>query len=341
MTDAPRLSICIPTYKRSACLAELLDSILTQNLAEIEVVISDDASPDDTETVARSYADRFARFTYIRQPENIGLDRNFLAVGAAATGEYIWLMGDDDRLEVGGAQRVLDALDRWQGVAGLTLGVIDYNHDMTRPTGIRETPPTQLLHGIGDVFGTLAELLGFMSAMVVRRGSWNAIAAEPATREFMKYYVQVYIVGRILQQDGASWGVVHDPCVGFRTDNDQFLSKFGWMDRLKMDVVAYDQLADALLADDPAARRRMRQRIFNVHVMARIKNAKTASGRTSGGLAVARYLYGPYHGTRGYWTKAVPALLAPDWILRTMRSAYKKFSPSSGAGRARSLTGNS
>ena len=44
----PSLSICIPTYNRSRCLAELLDSILSQGLPQIEVVVSDDASSDDT-----------------------------------------------------------------------------------------------------------------------------------------------------------------------------------------------------------------------------------------------------------------------------------------------------
>jgi len=165
----PSLSICIPTYNRSSCLKELLDSIIAQGLPEIEVVISDDASSDNTAEIAEAYRDRIAKFTYLRQTENIGLDRNFLAVTAAATGDYLWLMGDDDRIEPGGARRVIEALGRSPGVAGLTLGAIDYDPTMTRATGLRQTPETHLIQGNGAVFSTISDLLGFMSAMVVDR----------------------------------------------------------------------------------------------------------------------------------------------------------------------------
>ena len=53
-----KLSICIPTYKRSAMLAELLESIIAESIADVEVIVTDDASPDDTETVVASYTDR-------------------------------------------------------------------------------------------------------------------------------------------------------------------------------------------------------------------------------------------------------------------------------------------
>ena len=280
----PTLSICIPTYNRSALLAELLDSIIAQGLPEIEVVVSDDASPDDTVAVAERYRGRIARYTLIAQPVNIGLDRNFLAVVEAATGDYIWLMGDDDLIEPGGARRVLESLQRWPGVCGLTLGVIDYDVRMRHPVGVRTMPPTQLMTGVGRVFGEMAEVLGFMSALVVDRRRWHAVAAEPASGDFENYYIQVYIVGRIIERFG-NWGVVQEPCVGFRTGNDQFGVKFGWFNRLKIDVAAYDQIADALLGDDPAAHAAMRQRIFETHVMARLNNAQDGDGADAGAVA--------------------------------------------------------
>ncbi|WP_156679078.1 glycosyltransferase family 2 protein [Sphingomonas profundi] len=333
----PTLSICIPTYNRSRCLAELLDSIIAQDLPEIEVVVSDDASPDDTVAVAERYRGRIARLTFLSQPVNIGLDRNFLAVVEAATGDYIWLMGDDDRLEPGGARRVLDALRRWPDVHGLTLGVIDYDVTMERPAGLRATPPTQRLTGVGQVFGELADLLGFMSALVVDREHWRRMAADPSARAFENYYIQVYLVGRIVGRDGG-WGVVQEPCVGFRTGNDQFEVKFGWFQRLRIDVAAYDQLADALLADDPAAHAAMRHRVFDTHVMARINNAKTAPGRTPSVWRAAGYLFGPYGAMPRFWTRGLPTLFAPKWIIRHARSLYKRYGSRSGAARARAMT---
>lgn len=332
----PTLSICIPTYKRSALLAELLDSIIAEGLPEIEVVVSDDASPDDTVAVAERYRSRIARFTFIAQPVNIGLDRNFLAVVEAATGDYIWLMGDDDRIEPGGARRVLDSLARWSGVGGLTLGVIDYDVRMRDPVGVRAMPPTQLMCGAAQVFGEMAEVLGFMSALVVDRCRWQAIAAEPASAAYQNYYIQVYIIGRIIGRHG-SWGVVQEPCVGFRTGNDQFGAKFGWFVRLKIDVAAYDQIADGLFADDPVAHAAMRRRVFDTHVMARLNNAKTAPEPMAGLWQAAIYLYRHYRAMPRYWTRALPTLFAPKWLIRWARRLYQRLGRSSGTARARAI----
>ncbi|WP_206618967.1 MULTISPECIES: glycosyltransferase family 2 protein [unclassified Mesorhizobium] len=334
----PTISICIPTYNRSSMLAELLDSIIAQALEdEIEVVVSDDASPDNTVAVAEGYKGRIKHYTLLSQPKNLGVDGNFLAVVEAAKGDYIWLMGDDDHLEPGGLARVLEAIRRWPGVTGLTLGVIDYDVTMTRRTGIRRIPPTQLIADAGTLFATMGDLLGFMSALVIDRAKWNEIASEPNVSEFKNYYVQVYIIGRVVERFG-KWGVVQEPCVGYRSGNDQFNIKFGWLDRLKIDVAAYDQIAFALFADTPAVCEAFRRRIFDTHVMARLNNAKTAAGRTIAVSAAIRYLYGRYHGMPHYWTRAVPTLLAPQWILRNARSAYKRLSPNSGAFRAREMS---
>jgi abequosyltransferase len=335
----PTLSICIPTYNRSRCLAELLDSILAQDMPEIEVVVSDDASPDDTVAVAASYQGKIARFKFIRQPENIGLDRNFLAVMEAASSDYIWLMGDDDQLEPDGARRVMDALERWTGICGLTVGVIDYDPEMRRPVGVRAMPATQRMEGVGNVFSKISELLGFMSALVVDREKWQSIIREGAARGYENYYVQVYVVGRIIERNG-DWGIVQEPCVRFRTSNDQLLGKFGWRKRLEIDVIAYDQIADGLFAQDRDSWRAMRQRVFDTHVMARLVNAKTQRGATPGLLPAAAFLFRHYGSMPSYWTKALPTLLAPKWMIRNARTAYQRFSKSSGSARARKLSTN-
>lgn len=298
--------------------------------------MSDDASPDDTEKIVAKYREKSPNLKYIRQAQNIGLDRNFLAVMDAATGDYIWLMGDDDRVEPGGAARVIKAIEHWPGIAGLTVGVVDYDPEMKRATGVRLTPPTQRMEGAANVFGAIADLLGFMSALVVNRKLWREVAHLDAVRRYENYYVQVYIIGRIIDQ-GGSWGVLSEPCVGFRTGNDQFLAKFGWLERLKIDVVAYDQIANGLFGNDRAAKRKMQSRILSSHVFARLLNTKTSPGRTPHVMRAAAFLFWRYKGLRGYWTRVLPTLLLPKWSLRTARSLYQRFARSSGAARARTI----
>ncbi|EJU11041.1 glycosyl transferase family protein [Sphingomonas sp. LH128] len=335
----PTLSICIPTYNRSACLAELLDSILAENSADVEVVVGDDASPDDTEAVAATYADRLARFTYFRHPVNVGVDGNIAAVAARATGDYVWLMGDDDRIERGGIRRVLSALSAWPDAIALTVGVVDYDVTMRRMTGIRKMPRTQCFTGVGPAFSHLAELLGFISATLIRRTHWEAAAADPRARAMTNLYSQVYIAGLAVGARGR-WGVVEEPCVGFRSGNDQLKRRVGWLERLKVDVRAYDEIAQLLFPDDARVRRAMARRIFDTHVIARIVNAKTEGTTARDALLAGLYLLRRYFALPRFWAFAVPLLVTPGAAVRAIRRAYQGTIRESGSGRARQFALN-
>jgi abequosyltransferase len=332
------LSICIPTYNRAIMLAELLDSIIAQELEdEIEVVVSDDASRDDTVAVVESYNDRIKNYKFISQPKNLGMMPNFLAVAAAASGEYIWLMGDDDCLEIGGARRVLDALRRWPNVVGLSVGAIDYDATMTTPIGAREMPPTSVVQGVGAVFSGMIETLGYASSIIIRRVLWNAHVNDPRVREANHYYVHVVILGGAIGMDG-KWGVVEEPCVRYRTANDQLKAAFGWLERLSIDVRGYNAIADALFKNDPLVHSAMRRRILDTHILAHILNAKSIVGRTPSVMKASFFLMREYYNFRSYWTRVLPVLIAPNMLIRMARLGYRRFATASGAARARELT---
>jgi glycosyltransferase involved in cell wall biosynthesis len=304
-------------------LAELLDSIVQQDRPDLQVIVSDDASPDDTAEIASGFGVKLRDYRFIRQPENIGMDRNFMAAIEAADAEYVWLMGDDDKIEAGGVDRVIEALDRWPDVGGLTLGVIDYDPTMTHQTDVRAMPETQQFHDVATVFSTIAEVLGFMSALVVKRKAWLAIATDPAVRVFENCYVQVYILGRVIEQVG-SWGVVKEPCVSFRSGNDQLLDKLGWRKRLEIDVIAYEQIARALLVNDRKAMKAMRARIFDTHVTRRVRTAKDYPGGDRGTVRAALFLAQNYWDMPAFWVKVLPRTLTPSWVIAGGRSAYHR-----------------
>jgi len=66
----PLVSVVVPSYNASRFLREALDSILAQTYRNLEVILVDDASTDDTPAVAAEYAERI---TYLRQAENRGI----------------------------------------------------------------------------------------------------------------------------------------------------------------------------------------------------------------------------------------------------------------------------
>lgn len=108
----PLLSICIPTYNRLCYLKELLPRLIEQIRSapdgEIELLVSDNASMDDTAEFLKKQVVPFLR--YWTNSENIGGDRNFLKCVTEANGEYVWLVGDDDILPDGAVARVVQCL---------------------------------------------------------------------------------------------------------------------------------------------------------------------------------------------------------------------------------------
>lgn len=96
--DAPLLSICIPTYNRAANLDHCLHSIFSQmdNIPAIEILVSDNASTDNTREVVERYAAHYPFLKYSRNETNIGADRNIHQVMQQARGKFIKLQGDDD-----------------------------------------------------------------------------------------------------------------------------------------------------------------------------------------------------------------------------------------------------
>jgi abequosyltransferase len=105
----PLLTIAIPTHKRAGCLKELLSLLADQikNEPRVELMISDNASPDDTLSVVRDFMAKGVCIRYIRNPEDIGPDANFLQCFEQARGKYVWLFSDDDLIVPGGVEKIL------------------------------------------------------------------------------------------------------------------------------------------------------------------------------------------------------------------------------------------
>jgi glycosyltransferase involved in cell wall biosynthesis len=84
-------------------------SVLAQEHGDIELVITDNASTDSTEELCRGLAAEDSRISYYRQPENLGMLRNFDFAIQAAKGEFFRWIGDDDRLDPTYSTKCLDA----------------------------------------------------------------------------------------------------------------------------------------------------------------------------------------------------------------------------------------
>jgi len=92
----PTVSVVVPTYNCSEYIGACLDSILNQTFADLEIIVVDDGSTDDTKYVVSSFSD--SRLTYLRQKNSGGPARPRNIGVARATGDFIFAFDADDIL---------------------------------------------------------------------------------------------------------------------------------------------------------------------------------------------------------------------------------------------------
>lgn len=107
----PVVSVGMPVLDGARYMAETLDSILGQDVDGLELIISDNASTDATEEIARSYAARDPRVRYVRNERNLGAARNYNQLVDLAGGRYFKWAGYDDLLRPGYLRRCVEVLD--------------------------------------------------------------------------------------------------------------------------------------------------------------------------------------------------------------------------------------
>jgi glycosyltransferase involved in cell wall biosynthesis len=105
----PSVTVLMPTHNRPAWLAEALDSVLTGEFEDLEVVVSNNGEPEHTRDLARVIRD--PRVSWLEQDRSSGSLQNFLAALSAARGTYVGVLHDDDRWLPGFLTALVPALE--------------------------------------------------------------------------------------------------------------------------------------------------------------------------------------------------------------------------------------
>jgi len=139
--DSPLVSIGMPVYNGELFIRQAVDSLLTQDYANFELIISDNASTDLTQQICVEYLKKTPRVKYYRNQENIGSARNFSRVFSLAQGEYFFWASCHDLWEHTFISRCVEVLKHnskvvlcypladWVDVNGGSLGLIAGNID--------------------------------------------------------------------------------------------------------------------------------------------------------------------------------------------------------------------
>jgi glycosyltransferase involved in cell wall biosynthesis len=105
------VTVGLPVFNGGAYLRETLDSLLAQDFEAFELIISDNASADETESICREYAQRDARIRYLRNTTNLGAAANYNRVVELARAPYFKWAAYDDLLARGFLRRCVETLD--------------------------------------------------------------------------------------------------------------------------------------------------------------------------------------------------------------------------------------
>lgn len=321
-----KLAICIPTYNRGEFIGELLQSIAEQLTDEVEVIVSDNASDDNTARVVAEFRDEIPRLIYFRWERNMGADRNFLKSIELASAEYCWLMGSDDALEPSAIECVSSKLDSVPGLSGLSLNCRAYSKDLmsripVRPvTGGRLVRDT-LFEQTEDGFCALGDYFGYLSGQVVDRHLWRKVVKSFDVSKYLNAYVHIYVIGNMLQIN-PKWLYVAQPCVKWRSDNDSFLSD-GRFKRLAIDVVGYEKITGDIFGRTSRTYSVVMQTIATVHVRYAVLGAKLHGAPLAYVLSALRLCVEYYWRYPKFWLITFPLIIAPIWLLRLARVAYR------------------
>jgi abequosyltransferase len=241
---AVRLSICIATLNRAAYIGTTLSSIIPQLAAGVEVVVLDGASTDGTEAIMRALIDDCPRLRYIRQDMNHGVDRDYSSAVESCSGDYVWLMTDDDLLNAGAIAVVLHALRDDPSLAVVNSEV--RNADMSRVLQARRmaisTDRIFTPMEWNEFFMLAGDYLTFIGCVIIRREIWLEREKEP-------YFGTLFIhVGVIFQKPLPAHAVfIAKPLVAIRYGNAMWRPKEFeiWMFKWPMLIWSFTSLSAA------------------------------------------------------------------------------------------------
>lgn len=267
-----KLSICIATYNRAQLLRQTLESIVPQLTDECEIIVSDNASTDETEQVVSEYANRVSRLTYHRQEVNRGLDRNFDSAVEHATGEYCWLFADDDIFKPDAVATMLEALR-----IDFSLVLVNWE---CRDHAMAQVLIPQLFPGlnhdqvyapdqIDELFAKFDSFV-FIGCIVMKRSLW-------LSRERSRYYGSLIVHLGVIFQDRLPGDtlIVAKVCVSFRENykktflgSELFEAKFVKWPAVIATLAVSEEAKRKKIATMPNASRLLLYRAVNLYSLA-------------------------------------------------------------------------
>lgn len=173
------LTVAIPTYNRAKSLQAALDSILSQisNHLNLEIIISDNASTDNTSEIVKQYQKTYQHIRYFRNDTNKGIDYNISKAVELSSSDYVMLLSDDDLLLDGSLDYLISLINTNDKIGFFYINGIGFRKKLDE-IEFFQGPVINNLENItfndkSDIVNFLKYQITFVSAFLLHRKTWN------------------------------------------------------------------------------------------------------------------------------------------------------------------------
>jgi glycosyltransferase involved in cell wall biosynthesis len=215
-SEKPLLTIAIPTWKRADYLRMNLAQLNTEvanRYDMVEILVSDNCSPDDTAAVVAEAVAGGMTIRYIRNSTNIGSDHNIAQCFNEARGRYVLILGDDDLFVDGGLDKLLHRLSAHDyGV--VFVRPFGYNDDFRRERPRCVSRDRELLDP-GEFLVRIGALAGLISCNVINKEILSGVNADKYCGSSL---VQTYLVYEAALEAGNNF-IMNEYLIAYKRNN--------------------------------------------------------------------------------------------------------------------------
>lgn len=320
MTE-PILTIAVPTYNGAKTIRNMLNILLPQVTDEVEVLISDNCSTDETPSIIADYIENYPQIRTIRNEKNVGADGNFLQCMKLAKGKFVMLISDDDIIIENAVEKIVTFLKNNPTVSLAYLESVAFRDQYT---GVQNCHNYEFLHKLDKSFTTNSKaeffecckrLFGFTSSYVWSTRRIHEI--EKPEQYFGTYFLQAYICLCCSNRQDDVLGLVHGPCIA--------IGEYGIIGNYDMALVEgiyYQKMMDQAIAWGYPSKEfnewyewKLCKLCRNSIIKERAINVKKTSPHNI--LQASR-------NHPKTWIKIYPFLLLPNWLCRFILSAVRR-----------------
>jgi abequosyltransferase len=246
------LSICIPTYNFGKFIGETLDSILPGLSEDVEVVILDGGSTDNTRAIVAQKIHGLKQIHYHEQGFRGGIDRDIAKVVNLAQGDYCWLFSADDIMKPHAINKVLNYIQSDCDIYLCEHTLCTYNLVPIEEYSIFNNISTSTVFDLGKAEDrkryfsdarTSEAFFSFLSGPIFRRDLWKKTDSIPSS-----FYETCWaLAGRFLSliPCGVKVHYLGENLLYKRGENDSFLEN-GVVNRLRISVDGFAHIAETI-----------------------------------------------------------------------------------------------